>query len=62
MLRDATYTGVTPIFWGKLEAVAGPDEWVRWGTPNCEGQPMQIAGTAHRVARPVPQCARRVKG
>ena len=24
MLRDATYTGVTPVFWGSLDAVAGP--------------------------------------
>ncbi|CAN5131359.1 hypothetical protein BH18ACT12_BH18ACT12_18550 [soil metagenome] len=27
MLRDATYTGITPQFWGSLEAVAGPDSW-----------------------------------
>src|SRR5262249_54597247 len=27
MLRDATYTGITPEFWGTLDAVAGPDEW-----------------------------------
>ena len=24
MLRDATYTGITPQFWGSLDAVAGP--------------------------------------
>ena len=24
MLRDATYTGITPEFWGSLDAVAGP--------------------------------------
>ena len=27
MLRDATYTGQTPVFWGSLDAVAGPEEW-----------------------------------
>ena len=27
MVRDATYTGVTPVFWGSLERVAGQEEW-----------------------------------
>jgi TldD protein len=48
MLRDATYTGVTPVFWGKLEAVAGPEEWQLYGLTNCgKGQPGQEAHVSH---------------
>jgi TldD protein len=48
MLRDATYTGVTPIFWGKLDAVAGPEEWQLFGLTNCgKGQPGQEAHVSH---------------
>jgi TldD protein len=48
MLRDATYTGVTPFFWGKLDAVAGPDEWRLFGLTNCgKGQPGQEAHVSH---------------
>ena len=48
MLRDATYTGVTPIFWGKLDAVAGPEEWQLYGLTNCgKGQPGQEAHVSH---------------
>ena len=48
MLRDATYMGVTPIFWGSLDAVAGPDEWRMAGLTNCgKGQPGQHAHVSH---------------
>ena len=48
MLRNPTYTGITPQFWGTLDMLAGPDEWVFWGTPNCgKGQPMQVGRTGH---------------
>ena len=48
MVRDATYTGVTPIFWGKLDAVAGPEEWQLFGLTNCgKGQPGQEAHVSH---------------
>ncbi len=48
MLRDATYTGRTPVFWGSLDAVAGPDEWVLRGLTNCgKGQPGQYAHVSH---------------
>lgn len=51
MLRNPTYTGITPQFWGSLEAVAGRDEWRAWGLPNCgKGQPMQTMHTAHPAA------------
>jgi TldD protein len=48
MLRDATYTGITPQFWGSLEAVAGPGEWRLYGLTNCgKGQPGQSAHVSH---------------
>jgi TldD protein len=48
MLRDATYTGVTPLFWAKLDKVAGPDEWKLFGLTNCgKGQPGQSAHVSH---------------
>jgi TldD protein len=48
MLRDATYTGQTPVFWASLDAVAGPDEWVLRGLTNCgKGQPGQYAHVSH---------------
>jgi TldD protein len=48
MFRDATYTGITPIFWGSLDAVGGPDEWRLHGLTNCgKGQPGQGAHVSH---------------
>ena len=51
MLRNPTYTGIGPVFWGNLDRLAGGDEWIHWGTPNCgKGQPMQVAHTGHSAA------------
>ncbi|MBN1886582.1 MAG: TldD/PmbA family protein [Thermoflexales bacterium] len=51
MLKNATYTGITPQFWGKCDAICNRDHWVVWGTPNCgKGQPSQIAHTGHGTA------------
>ena len=51
MLRDATYTGITPEFWGKLDAVAGRDAWRMYGITNCgKGQPGQGAHLSHGAA------------
>ena len=51
MLRDATYTGITPQFWGSLDAVAGRDEWQLYGLTNCgKGQPGQSAHVSHGAA------------
>ncbi len=48
MLKNATYTGITPQFWGSCDAVCNENHWVVWGTPNCgKGQPPQIAHTGH---------------
>jgi TldD protein len=51
MLRNATYTGITPEFWRSCDAVCGERDWVMWGTPNCgKGQPGQSAHTGHGAA------------
>ena len=48
IFRDATYTGITPVFWGSLDAVAGPGEWRLHGLTNCgKGQPGQGAHVSH---------------
>ena len=48
MLRNPTYTGITPQFWASLDMLGGRDEWVFWGTPNCgKGQPQQYGHTGH---------------
>jgi TldD protein len=51
MLRNCTYTGITPEFWNSCDAVCNTDHWVMWGTPNCgKGQPSQVAHTGHGTA------------
>lgn len=48
MLKNATYTGMTPVFWNSCDAICGRNQWVAWGTPNCgKGQPSQLAHTGH---------------
>ncbi|MFW9931926.1 MAG: TldD/PmbA family protein [Candidatus Thorarchaeota archaeon] len=47
VLRNPTYTGITPEFWGSMDASSG-DDWRLWGTPNCgKGQPGQIMYVGH---------------
>jgi TldD protein len=51
MLKNPTYTGITPRFWGTMDRLAGEGERVHWGTPNCgKGQPMQVAHTGHSAS------------
>ncbi len=51
MVKNATYTGMTPQFWGGCDAVCNVGHWHVWGTPNCgKGQPMQTAHTGHGTA------------
>ena len=50
MLKNATYTGMTPRFWGSCDAVCN-DNWIVWGTPNCgKGQPEQVGHVGHGAA------------
>jgi TldD protein len=51
MLRNTTYQGVTPEFWGGCDAIAGPDEWHPWGLTSCaKGEPTQVIWVGHGVA------------
>jgi TldD protein len=51
MFRDATYTGITPLFWARLDAVAGREAWRLIGITNCgKGQPGQVAHVSHGAA------------
>ena len=48
LVRNPTYTGITPRFWGSCDAIAGPEAWVLWGVPNCgKGEPMQTGHVSH---------------
>ncbi|MEA3404008.1 MAG: TldD/PmbA family protein, partial [Armatimonadota bacterium] len=51
MVRNPTYTGITPEFWRSCDAVADEDSWTVWGLPNCgKGEPGQIAHVGHGVS------------
>ncbi len=51
MLRNVTYQGITPEFWGGCDAIAGEEEWHPWGLLNCgKGEPMQVMWVGHGVA------------
>jgi TldD protein len=51
MLKNPTYTGITPRFWGSMDRLAGRDEWLPGGVANCgKGQPMQVGHTGHPAA------------
>jgi TldD protein len=51
MVRNPTYTGITPRFWGSCDAICGPGEWRQWGEPYCgKGEPMQTAAVGHGAA------------
>ncbi len=51
LLKNATYTGITPRFWANCDAICNQNHWQVWGTPNCgKGQPPQVAHTGHGAA------------
>jgi len=48
MVKNPTYTGITPKFWNSCDAIANRDHWQMWGTPNCgKGEPGQVAHVGH---------------
>jgi len=48
LLKNATYAGMTPQFWGSCDAICNQGYWDVWGTPNCgKGQPSQVAHVGH---------------
>jgi len=51
LLKNCTYTGITPEFWNNCDAICKNEYWQMWGTPNCgKGQPSQVAHTGHGAA------------
>jgi TldD protein len=51
LYRNGSYAGVTPRFWGSLDAVCGPGEWRLWGLTNCgKGEPGQVMVVSHGAA------------
>ncbi|MDR7276193.1 TldD/PmbA family protein [Catenuloplanes atrovinosus] len=49
LLRNPTYTGIGPVFWGSMDMLSS--EIIAYGTPNCgKGQPGQIGHTGHPAA------------
>ena len=48
LYRNATYTGITPRFWGSCDAVADAHSWELVGVTNCgKGQPGQGMHVGH---------------
>ena len=51
LYRNPLYMGITPEFWGSLDAVCGPDAWHLWGLTNCgKGEPGQVMHVSHGTA------------
>lgn len=51
MLKNPSYSGITPEFWGACDAIGGLENYVAWGLPNCgKGQPCQVMWTGHGAA------------
>ncbi|MGQ9730685.1 MAG: TldD/PmbA family protein [Candidatus Zipacnadales bacterium] len=51
LVRNPTYTGITPQFWAACDAVADRERWLIWGVPNCgKGEPGQSAHVGHGVS------------
>ncbi len=51
MLKNASYTGITPQFWQSCDAICNRKHWEVWGLPNCgKGEPVQSAHVAHGAA------------
>ena len=47
MVKNPTYTGITPTFWGSCNAISR-DDWMMWGTSNCgKGVPAQVMYVGH---------------
>ena len=48
LVRNPIYAGMTPAFWGSMDAVGNRATWHSWGLPNCgKGQPSQGGRVAH---------------
>jgi TldD protein len=50
LVRDFSYGGITPQFWGSLEASAGPAEFRTFGMPCGKGEPKEWGFLSHGAA------------
>jgi TldD protein len=51
LYRNASYQGISPRFWGSLDAICSPQEWRLHGLLNCgKGEPGQVAHVSHGTA------------
>ncbi|HKN06487.1 MAG TPA: TldD/PmbA family protein [Thermoplasmata archaeon] len=48
LVRNPIYSGMTPVFWGSMDALGNASTRHLWGLPNCgKGQPIQGARVSH---------------
>ncbi|MTD43954.1 TldD/PmbA family protein [Conexibacter sp. W3-3-2] len=51
LYRNPSYAGVTPEFWGSMDAVCSASEWRPWSFTNCgKGEPGQVMAVSHGTA------------
>jgi len=51
LYRNGSYAGITPRFWGSLDAVCSSPAWRMWGLMNCgKGEPGQVMHVSHGAA------------
>jgi TldD protein len=51
LYRNGSYAGITPRFWGGLDAVCSAGAWRLWGLTNCgKGEPGQVMHVSHGAA------------
>lgn len=51
IVKEPTYYGITPEFWGSCDAICGKEEWGFHGTFHCgKGEPGQAMHLSHGVA------------
>jgi TldD protein len=51
LLRNPSYAGVTPEFWGSCDAVCSPSEWRLISLLDCgKGEPGQVMRVSHGTA------------
>jgi TldD protein len=48
LLKNCTFSGITPQFWGSCDAVSDRASWRLYGLPSCnKGEPLQVAHIGH---------------
>jgi TldD protein len=48
VVKNASYTGITPTFWRNVVSIGGPETFQMWGFVNCgKGDPMQLMHVGH---------------